>query len=847
MTLPSYAGMDQTISESSEALHARASALWNEGQPHEALTVYAQAVAALAADAPAQTIVKIKGDYAMCLRQLNMLDEALAIYPELETLCTEADLDPTRVLRQWAIALESKRELSQARALYEKIRPADAAPASERLLWHHAVGLLDWTDGRFLDAEAQLAAAADLMPEAPEEAAPLLAVLGNYGTLSLTLGHPARALRLADRMIEISEAVPKMPLSAIATSASLRAALLHQRSAWEQEAQVLKDSLDWMTRNDPKKKEWPTRLDMAGRYAAAAQRTDAASEARAQLARLTAEAPENSAWIGHYALAPLLIDSGDAAGARASLVAVLASIIGVQAPEREVEVVALLAGLANLQERRDAAILLGKLTLRYLALVAHDATGEALHSLLAVSARLTRDTCAHLAEAGRYQELAAIEALAERLGPAALTRRPPSDSRQAAQPVPFDTAETRMEARWLDWRQDLATLREAGKLAEARALADSLIDTLLDFRTASGLDRPRPEIPGPPPSVGTVRLRLLPMGAAVEVQYRWSDREEVHRHDIPARAVFRDIAELRAAVSDPKAWLRPATALYHLLIGPIADRLEALDTLEVEAQGALGALPLGLLSDGETCLAERVTIRYGLAMEAPPRSAVPRRGLAHFGAFANGPLAPGLQLDLACGATDGAAPLDPLTNTTGPAFTQAALTRALEDRPAYLCVASHLAREATRPDLSSLLLGDETPLYLADLAGDRFDLNGIRLAVLATCSSAMTDVTETQDSSLVALVLAKGADCVLGTLWDIPESAAAAFLAAFWQAFARDPSQDPARCLATLQGENARRALEGTTRASLAGGIGSPSHSYTPDIWAGFAIFENRNRPQPAP
>ena len=818
--------------------HAAANALWDAGKPGQALALFERAVAALPSDAPPDVAIRARSDHALCLRELGHTKAALALYPQIEALCLAAGADPTSVLRQWAIALEQDRDFAAARALYDRIRPAPDAPSLDRLLWHHAVGLLCWSEGRLAEAVEHLSAASDAMPRDPQVAGRYLAVLGNDAQLSLMLGRDARAYRLVSRMRAIRAAVAHVPLACETSLAIAHAALVTRRGDHAQAARILADCLDWMTLNDPA--QWMHRLDMAARYVDAACAAGPSAGAVATLTALCDAAPADKAWIASMILVPALLDLGDLAAAHRHAVIVVAALVGQGPQAAEAEIVAVLAALAHGAGQPDAAIFLGKLALGYLAEMMQTLDPLALDSVVADSDRLLALTRSRLRAAGRYQEAALLADVANRVRRSVVMMRKPLTQALGHDAVPLDRAETVAKGHWLAGRQALCALRAAGREAEVMTRAAALVDDLLAVRSTSGLGRKRGLLP--PPGPGVLRIGLLALGDSCELHCQWHDRVQIVPVDRTPAQVSALVSDLRDAASDPLAWRAPAMALHDLLIRPIADALDGLSVLEVDAAGLLGRIPMGLLTDGARCLVQRVAIRCVVAVDAPPPPTAPRAGLAHLAAFGTGPLArlPG-RLDAVAGA------LTPLTAITGGALTRDALRAALDDRPALLSLAAHLDVAPTRPDLSSLLLGDGTDLHLADLAGGHFDLDGVQVALIATCASAMDDPTQDGDTSLAALLLEKGVAHCVGTIWDLSETAAATMIAAFWQARARDPAADPACLLAEVQAACAARLLQPAPAGSRAGGIGGAPRPAPPADWAGFACFAPCNPPQPGP
>jgi CHAT domain-containing protein len=827
--------MDEIEQGTAQGYLAKATTLWYQGRPSQALDFYARADASLTPSEAVEFIVKIKHGYAICLREVGQAHAALELYPQLETLCEEGGIDLTKVLRSWAIALEQVRDFGAARGMYNRIKPDEKTSQLERLKWEHAIGLLNWNEGRLTEAVEHLCAATALLPSDAQEAANYLAVLGNDARLSLYLGNAARAYRLVNRMVEIRQQVETVPLASETNLAIIRAALAGQRGDYAQEAAILKDGMDWITRNDPD--EWIHKLDLAALYATAEQRAGPSDAAISYLSALCEAAPVDLAWVGSLMLAQLQLETKDFDGAKRNAELAAAFLVGSGTPESEAEIIATLASVAHFTGKVDAAAFLGKLGLKYLAQLIHLLDADGVREVIEESEKLILRIKMDLRSAGRFQEVAIVEAFFERVRRYALVLHKSGSDALAFQPIPFDQSEMQMEADWLNWRQELASLRKTALPKDVVQRTGQVVDKLFAFKTTSGLAQRQSMIAQP--ATGRLRLSFLFAGDACELQIQSADKLRTVPIDQHPSTFFNQVATLREALSDPEAWRSAAFALYQHLILPIEHELNEIDCLEIDAAGVLGLIPMGLLTDGDVCLVQRVAIRYVLNVEQPIPSLAPRCGLLHFAAFSSGALAvPPLFLHDVNGA------FEPPALALGPKFTRARAVSCLQQKPAYLSVATHLEREPTRPDLSTLLLGDQTSLYLSDFAGDQFDLNGISVALFATCSSGVDDTTQPEHSSLAALVLEKGANCFVGTLWDISETAAADSVEAFWQAFGADPSQDPAKVLATLQARKAEQMQDPALFKNNTGGIGSHSQILAPENWAAFAIFENCNQSQ---
>ena len=816
----------------SERLYRKGNEFWFDGKPERALEFYRQAVDAMTEDTPLSHQVEVLGAKALSLCQTDDFAAALAIYLSLHDLCRQAELDDTTVLRQWAKALEESGDLIEARRLYETNPPDDRTHPLDSLKWHHAYGLLNWREGRLAEARDNLAAATALMPDDPGAAAEVLAVLGNDALLSLDLDDIPRAMRLADRMIGIRATADGIPLSSEINLFRVRAALAGRRQDHDAQLAIFREGLAFLEQNAAD--AWMRRLDLATDLAAASVDTPAQKAALAELNTLCNAAPEELSWIGRFTRAHLHISAGATGPARDDLGLVLSSFAGAgSAAAGEVEIVMQLARLCDRQGNRMAAVLLGKLSLKYLAEIALTLEGQQLQKILKYGDEVTGKTVKHLQALGRFEEAQLLAQVLERVQRHTLLLRTSSGQPQP-DPVPLDSAERQAEDRWLAARQQLANLRNAGDLAGARQLADRVLDDLAIFENTSGLDR-QPAASARPTG-RNLRLSLLPAGDHCIVWYHWQDRSESHRIDVPAQIFITLVAELREAAQDNHAWRDPAARLNRHLITPIEAELDRLACVEVDASGILGRIPFALLADGGPCLAQRVPVKYIIDATPPATPAPPRQGLLHCAAFDSGPLAaqPGF-------VTDPPAPLQPASFLPARSFTRAALLEGLQARPACLSIAAHFDAVPSRADLRAISMGADEPLYLSDLGGAHFDLQGMRIALLAACSSGLDDVTESSRRSLAALALEKGVQSFVGTLWDISESAAARFTAEFWATC--DPRQDPATILAGIQAGHAQRAPAKTLQTST-GGIGHQAGGITPADWAAFAVYETCNPAQ---
>lgn len=810
-----------------------ARALWFEGKPEEALVYFERAVAALSDEVPAPVRIDAQSGYCLCLCEVGQLEKALGLYPDIYRQCGDLGVSDVAVLRQWAKALEQSGDFKAARLTYEKVPPDDQTDPMDRLKWHHAVGLLNWRDGRLSAAQENLAQAVANMPKDPKQAADVLAVLGNDALLALEVGHTARAFRLAQRMHQIYETADRVSLSNEINFVKLRAALARESGDMAQVAAIFRAALDLV--EERASQDWMRKLDLANEYVMAVLQDGPDAQATAYLQNLCTAAPAGVAWIGRFLLARVQIQAGDHVSARENLTEVMAALLGSGSPESEISIVLEVANLFNLLGHRSAAIFFGKLTLGYLDEMARTLDTIERPILLREGRDILHQTVVVLQASARFEEALALQRVFDRVQHTAhMTHVPHIDS--ASMPLSGD--ETLAKDIWLTGRQQIARMREEGQREAARARVVALLDDVMRLDApAEGRDLgPHLALP-----VGqNVRIAILCTDDLCDLHVAFADGARTFRLNVTPAALFLWIAELREAVADGSAWQDPAARLYQILLRPISDRLTKGTCLEVDASGVLGRIPFNLLLDAKTCLAETVTIRY-VVDAGPPLRADPsgRKGLIHFAAFQSGPLArpPGV-------LASAAPPLQPARFVSGAGFTQSGFRDALMNRPSYVSVATHLDVVPNRPDITALWLGSDAPFYLSELAGDEYDLKGVQIAVFATCSSSVASATDIDDVSLAALALEKGVQCVIGTIWDISEAAAAQFVDLFWTAFEADPTKDIAHILADLQAGFARDQFASDGAQTAVGGIGDHSLDITPIDWAGFGIFVSRNTTQ---
>ncbi|WGW03628.1 CHAT domain-containing protein [Tropicibacter oceani] len=829
-----------------EELSEQGRALWHQGNPAAALICFTEADRLIAGkqDVPLRLRLDIGANRALCLAQTGDYGAADARYAKLARLCADEQAPCTTVLRQWAKVKEETGQFDQARALYARVPPGADDPDEDHLTWHHAMGILNWRQGRLAEARADFAAAVKALPKDPQNALGRLAVLGNDALLSWELGDDWRATRLAEQMQDIRRSAEKTTLSD--EIILLRVAAMRARRAGDTTGEVAQWQAGRAMLLEHAPNDIARRLDLTGELIEALQRNGAQQAAiallQAEVADLAAIAGD-FAWMARFLLARQQIAAADPGAldeARQNLCLVMAAYLGLTPPEAEVELIIELARLADAGGQGDAAILFGKMALNGLAALAHGHDGVQLRAILTAGKHIADSVVARLIDKGRFSEAEALSRLEDRVRFRALLRRDRAIASDPPAPVPLLPHEIRATNAWAASRETLRDSRNNGDTGAARTIARQMLDRVL-AATAPPPAKPAPQAPLAP-APGVVRLRFT-MGASQGFATCVDAAGEVTRALACDRAtVNRLIAELRTQTDTADAWQDPARRLNDALIAPFAAQLDGATRLEIDAAGPYAYVPFCLLHDGARCLVETVQICNAAPDLPPPSGDRPGKGLVHLAALPDGPLArrpdwmqtpPGR--------------FAPLHAALGPQMTRARWITALQDRPRYLSVAAHLDCEPARPDLWALELGDGQSLHLSDLGSRAFCFAGIDLAAFATCGSGIAGDDHGQGKSLARLALEKGAGASIGTLWDISDSAAHWLITAFWLALEADPQADPVRALSTLQARLAETARRPMAVPPATGGIGGAPGLLRPADWAAFAVFTrpSHNRSQP--
>lgn len=318
-----------------------------------------------------------------------------------------------------------------------------------------------------------------------------------------------------------------------------------------------------------------------------------------------------------------------------------------------------------------------------------------------------------------------------------------------------------------------------------------------------------------------------------------------------SRMVFEalDSIERRSAESTAKL-----QALYDVLVRPVAEdiRETGATTLMLNLQGFLRYVPFAALHDGEKYLVES----YALSVYTPAartrfepgvRDATKSAGFGVTAAHQGFSPLPGVAKEIRAifGGPEGTGALKGTANLDQ-AFTRDAFQEALKGRPAFVHIASHFKLVPGRETDSFLLLGDGSPLSLADIRKGRgFRFGGVDLLTLSACETARGGGSEGDEvESFGALAQMNGASAVMATLWPVADEATAQIMQSFYRHMI-EGGMSKADALRTAQMEaigHAGETLLAQRGAELLSDTPEPaaaspdSHPY---FWSSFVLMGN--------
>lgn len=413
---------------------------------------------------------------------------------------------------------------------------------------------------------------------------------------------------------------------------------------------------------------------------------------------------------------------------------------------------------------------------------------------------LTDAEAALLAELARHQE--AIQTL-----------EPDFFDESSAPPSPDPKKKVGCEAALLDWidkilRQDWAATRSDGVVISRDA-------------------DPQPDC---------VEVDFLRGEKSWIVWARSATGERRFVLEADARHLARSIFELRRRLIGLKSdWEDAARELYDLIVRPLENLLVSqIRRISFALEGPFAYLPFPALHDGKRVLATRfaLSVRTGVSRHSEAPSG-PSPSILLFGPQGAGA---GLGLELSR-----IAELSSAAYWAG-SFTAEGLAQGLARAPGIVHIASHFHYQAGMPGRSHFELADGERLTVGQFGAPRFALSGVDLLVLAACDSAVSESGDATLESVAAVAQAKGARCVLGTLWPVADISAAALMGDFYARLLAQPSRDVVSVATALrEAQHAMLRGRGSSPGVPSRGFGFDSGQTSwahPYHWAGFVLFE---------
>lgn len=298
----------------------------------------------------------------------------------------------------------------------------------------------------------------------------------------------------------------------------------------------------------------------------------------------------------------------------------------------------------------------------------------------------------------------------------------------------------------------------------------------------------------PPPTAGTAELAFAVGAQQLDLLLRLPSGEVKHwRRPLPRATLAREVQQLRQLLERPDSEItavqRQAQSLHqHLLAPALAQLPPGVLRLQLRPDGVLHYLPFAALHDGRHYLAERFVLSQRSpapgASDAPNSGPPLGLGRVRVGADAAAePALPAVARELQALQRW---PGSQLAQDAG--FSEASLRAGLARKPALVHLASHFHRDPGGDGASYLLLGDDSRLSVDQLA--RLPWQGVRLALLSGCQTALPVDGQARAGGLAARLRLAGVEQVLATQWRIADAAAADWVSAFYAGLA---TQDLAR------------------------------------------------------
>lgn len=264
-----------------------------------------------------------------------------------------------------------------------------------------------------------------------------------------------------------------------------------------------------------------------------------------------------------------------------------------------------------------------------------------------------------------------------------------------------------------------------------------------------------------------------------------SDAPVAREYEIKASELNRKIFAFREALNTRRPdFMQRSRELYRILVAPIRQDLSDTKTVLWSLDGALRYVPLAALHDGKKYLVEsysNVVQTLSSRLHDPPCKNWRGLGLGLSKAVAGFPALAHVPAELSSiirssANSKGALGGRLLLNET---FTEITMKAELKNQYPAVHIASHFKFEPGNETDSYLVLGDGSPLTVAQLKAWQGAFTGVELLTLSACETGVGDGRELESFGEIAQ--RQGAKAVIATLLRVPDQSAAVLMPRFYQ------------------------------------------------------------------
>lgn len=261
-----------------------------------------------------------------------------------------------------------------------------------------------------------------------------------------------------------------------------------------------------------------------------------------------------------------------------------------------------------------------------------------------------------------------------------------------------------------------------------------------------------------------------------------------------------------AVANEEQSWTRFSKELSIILLSPIFEKINCIESIIIEADGILGQIPFCCLYSGDQLLVEILDISYHIG-----RAAVIRK---HNKITSNSKtLIGGVNEEFSSVAflknVEGElASIEQKFKDTkllkGKDFTVKNFKNELTVNPAVVHLATHFQLHPGSPEKSYLVLSNGDRLHFSRLSASDFCWDSVDLLFLSACESATGDWASHEMDTVPALFRRLGVNEVIGTLWPVFDGSTSILVRNFYECLIdnNSPSQALKRAqIMTLENE----------------------------------------------